>query len=112
VIKCNHNHKIIPLLLLLLLLLSCQTPLPPAPGSPVAPPPAPSAPPAELLKGGPLPFKATVAVLPLDNISKKSELEWLSEGIPESMIAKLQNVRALHMVERMRIRRVIEEQRL
>ncbi len=112
-IKFNQNHKIIPLclLLLLLLLLSCQTRLPPGPGSPAAPA-APVAPPAELLKGGPLPFKATVAVLPLDNISKKGELEWLSEGIPESMIAKLQNVRSLHMVERMRIRRVIEELKL
>ncbi len=110
----NQHHKISYLFLLLLLILSCQTPLPPGPGSPiaaVAPPPAPVFS-AELLKGGPLPFKATVAVLPLDNISKKSDLEWLSEGIPESMITKLQNIRSLHMVERMRIKRVIEEQKL
>ncbi|MEI7671336.1 MAG: FlgO family outer membrane protein [Deltaproteobacteria bacterium] len=110
----KQHIKIIYLFLLfplLLLILSCQTPLPPGPGSPVAAP-LPTAPPAELLKGGPLPFKATVAVLPLDNISKKSELEWHSEGIPESLIAKLQNVRSLHMVERMRIRRVIDEQKL
>ncbi|MEI7670911.1 MAG: tetratricopeptide repeat protein [Deltaproteobacteria bacterium] len=108
--KIFNQHIKIIYLFLLLLIMSCQTPLPPGPGSPVAPPPP--AFPAELLKGGPLPFKATVAVLPLDNISKKSDLEWLSEGIPESLIAKLQNVRALHMVERMRIKRVIEEQKL
>jgi tetratricopeptide (TPR) repeat protein len=114
VVDLQKSFKVIPRFLLLLFLLACQTPMPPAPGSPVAPsPPSPSAAlPADLLKGGPLPFKATVAVLPLDNLTKKSDLEWLSEGIPESMIAKLQNVRSLHMVERMRIRGVIEELKL
>jgi len=96
---------------LFLLLLSCQTPLTPVTGSPSTPPPFPTAPPAELLRGGPLPFKTTVALLPLENISKNKEMDWLSEGIPESMIAKLQNVRALHMVERMRIRQIMEEQK-
>ena len=47
--------------------------------------------------GGPLPFKTTVALLPLENISKNKEMDWLSEGIPESMIAKLQNLSLIHI---------------
>ncbi len=98
--------------LLLFCLLACQPPLPPVAGSPAAPPPLPTAPPAELLRGGPLPYKTTLALLPLENISKNRETDWLAEGIPESMIAKLQNVSAIHMVERMRIRQIMEEQKL
>ena len=103
--------RIIPIFLLLLLITSCETPLP-QPGVPSVSPPPVLAPPEELLRGAPLPFKTTVAVLPLENITKKADLDWLREGIPESMIAKLQNVRSLHMVERMRIRQIIEEQKL
>lgn len=60
----------------------------------------------------PLQYKYTLAVMPLENLTKSAELDWLSAGIPESLISKLQNIRSLRLVERIRISKVISEIRL
>ncbi|MFC1856592.1 tetratricopeptide repeat protein [Thermodesulfobacteriota bacterium] len=56
-----------------------------------------------------LPYKVTLAIMPMENLTKNPELDWLSAGIPESLISKLQNVRLLRMVERIRIKDVLKE---
>lgn len=57
-------------------------------------------------------YKMTMAVLPFDDLSGNKQMQTLSRVIPESMISKLQNVRGLHMVERMQIQALINEMQL
>ena len=70
------------------------------------------APPIDFAKRQPLTYKMTMAVLPFDDLSGNKEMQTLSRVIPECMISKLQNVRGLHMVERMQIQNLINELKL
>ena len=101
------------ILVLCLAFTACGTtepfvPQPPGPTAQAIPKP----PPIDFSQRTPLPYKMTIAILPLENLTKKDDLAWLSAGIPESLISKLQNIRSLRMVERMRIKNLVEELKL
>jgi tetratricopeptide (TPR) repeat protein len=53
--------------------------------------------------------KTVVAVIPFTNLMKDSSFDWLSGGIAETLIAKLSNVDALQMVERIRLKEITDE---
>lgn len=59
-----------------------------------------------------LDYRYTVAVMPFENLNKDSSLDWLSGGIPDSLICKLQNVKELRLVERAYLNKILEEQKL
>jgi TolB-like protein len=53
--------------------------------------------------------KTVVAVIPFTNLMKDASLDWLSGGIAETLIGKLSNVDALQMVERIRLKEIMDE---
>ena len=53
--------------------------------------------------------KTVVAVIPFENLMKDSSFDWLSGGIAETLIVKLSNVDALQMVERIRLKEIMDE---
>lgn len=53
-----------------------------------------------------------VAVMPFRNLSADSDLEWLSLGIAETMIADLRKSKSVQVVEREQIARALEEIKL
>jgi tetratricopeptide (TPR) repeat protein len=53
--------------------------------------------------------KTVVAVIPFTNLMKDASLDWLSGGIAETLIVKLSNVDALQMVERIRLKEIMDE---
>jgi TolB-like protein len=54
----------------------------------------------------------SVAVMPFENVNKETHLDWLSIGIPETVTNSLMSVRGLVLVERIQLRKVIDEQKL
>ncbi len=56
--------------------------------------------------------KTVVAVIPFTNLMKDSSFDWLSGGIAETLIIKLSNVDALQMVERIRLKEIMDEMKL
>lgn len=68
--------------------------------------------PIDFSKPQPLAYKMTMAVLPLEDNTGRKDMQALSKIIPENLIAKLQNVRSIHMVERMQIQKLINELKL
>ncbi|MCX5784629.1 MAG: hypothetical protein NTX59_02975 [Elusimicrobia bacterium] len=54
----------------------------------------------------------TVAVMPFENVSKDPALDWLSLGIPETVTNSLLAVKDLALVERIQVRKVMDEQKL
>lgn len=56
--------------------------------------------------------KKTVGVMPFENINRDKKIEWLSKGIAETITTDLKNVSDLIMVERLQIKRVLEEIKL
>jgi TolB-like protein len=53
--------------------------------------------------------KTVVAVIPFANLMKDSSFDWLSGGIAETLIVKLSNVDTLQMVERIRLKEIMDE---
>jgi TolB-like protein len=53
--------------------------------------------------------KTVVAVVPFENLMKDSSFDWLSGGIAETLIAKLSNVDSLQIVERIRLKEIMDE---
>ena len=53
-----------------------------------------------------------IAVMPFANLSGDRSLDWLSEGIPETLTVKLAGVGGFRLVERLRIESVLREQSL
>jgi tetratricopeptide (TPR) repeat protein len=53
--------------------------------------------------------KTIVAVIPFTNLMKDSSFDWLSGGIAETLIVKLSHVDALQMVERIRLKEIMDE---
>lgn len=51
----------------------------------------------------------TVAVMPFTNLMKNPDLDWLSEGIAETLTTKLGYVKSIRLVERLRIDKAINE---
>jgi TolB-like protein len=56
--------------------------------------------------------KYILAVIPFENITRKPDLDWLSMGISETINNDLMAVEGLVLVERLQLRKVIEEQSL
>jgi len=54
----------------------------------------------------------TVAVMPFENVGANRELDWLSMGIPETITSDLISIPGIVLVERLQLRKVIEEQKL
>lgn len=54
----------------------------------------------------------SVAVMPFENVNKDSSLDWLSMGIPETVTNSLLAVKGLVLVERLQLRKVMDEQKL
>ncbi|MBI5211300.1 MAG: hypothetical protein HY927_15105 [Elusimicrobia bacterium] len=54
----------------------------------------------------------TVAVMPFENLTKDAALDWLTMGIPETITNDLMNIAELALVERLQLRRVLDEQKL
>lgn len=53
--------------------------------------------------------KTIVAVVPFTNLMKDASFDWLSGGIAETLILKLSHVDALQMVERIRLKEIMDE---
>lgn len=53
--------------------------------------------------------KKTVAVMPFSNIMKDSSIEWLSDGIAETMTTKISQVSSFTVVERTRLDEAMKE---
>ncbi|UCD84381.1 MAG: tetratricopeptide repeat protein [Deltaproteobacteria bacterium] len=54
-------------------------------------------------------YKASVAVIPFENLSKVSEIEWIGSGIAETMTTDLKKVKDLKVIERAQLKKVMEE---
>ena len=54
----------------------------------------------------------SVAVMPFENTTNDPSLDWLSLGIPETLTNDLLAVKGIVMVERLQLRKVMEEQKL
>ncbi len=54
----------------------------------------------------------SVAVLPFENEMKDASLDWLSMGIPETITNDLLAIKGLVLVERVQLRKVMDEQKL
>ncbi|MDO8805703.1 MAG: CsgG/HfaB family protein [Elusimicrobiota bacterium] len=54
----------------------------------------------------------SVAVMPFENTAKDSSLDWLSMGIPETITNDLFAIKGLVLVERLQLRKVMDEQKL
>jgi TolB-like protein len=50
-----------------------------------------------------------IAVTPFENINKDSSLDWLSAGIPETVTNSLSSVKGIVLVERIQLRKVMDE---
>jgi len=53
-----------------------------------------------------------VGVLPFANANNDPSLDWLTQGIPETITSDLQAFRGMVLVERLQIRKVMDEQKL
>ncbi|MDY6790417.1 MAG: CsgG/HfaB family protein [Thermodesulfobacteriota bacterium] len=56
--------------------------------------------------------KYTLAVIPFENITRKPDLDWLSMGISETINNDLMAVEGLVLIERLQLRKILEEQQL
>lgn len=54
----------------------------------------------------------SVAVMPFENTAKDTSLDWLSIGIPETITNDLLTLKGIVLVERIQLRRVLNEQKL
>ena len=54
----------------------------------------------------------TIAVAPFKNIMKKPDLEWMGEGIADSITTKLNYVEGLQVIERVHLKEIINEMKL
>lgn len=54
----------------------------------------------------------SVAVLPFANANKDPSLDWLTEGIPETISNDLLALKGIVLIERLQIRKVLDEQKL
>ena len=52
---------------------------------------------------------SVIAIVPFTNLTKDTDLEWLSEGIVETMTTKLGHVKTLQIVERQRLSAALNE---
>lgn len=50
-----------------------------------------------------------IAVLPFDNISKNSEMNWMGIGFSETLMTKLANSKAITVLERNQLSKILEE---
>jgi hypothetical protein len=53
-----------------------------------------------------------IAVMPFENVTRDASLDWLSAGIPETITNSLPALKGVVLVDRVQLRRVMEEQRL
>lgn len=65
-----------------------------------------------LLSAGPIANAQRVGVMPFENVNQDSSMNWLSLGIPETIMSDLQYVNGIVLVERTQLRNVMREQSL
>lgn len=53
-----------------------------------------------------------IAICPFENLTNNHNLDWLKEGISESLINKLLNSKEIILVERNRIKNILDEHKL
>ncbi len=54
-------------------------------------------------------YKASVAVMPFENLSRVSEIEWIGSGIAETVTTDLKKAKDLRVIERAQLKKVMEE---
>ncbi len=54
-------------------------------------------------------YKASIAVIPFENLSKVSEIEWIGSGIAETVTTDLKKAKELRVIERAQLKKVMEE---
>ena len=52
---------------------------------------------------------SVIAIVPFTNLTKDTDLEWLSEGIVETLTTKLAHVKTIQIVERQRLSAALDE---
>jgi len=57
-------------------------------------------------------FAERVGVMPFENVTQDSSLDWLSMGIPETITSDLLVIKGVVLVERLQLRKVLSEQSL
>jgi len=57
-------------------------------------------------------FPGRIGVMPFENVTKDSSLDWLSMGIPETITSDLLVIKGIVLVDRLQLRKVLREQGL
>ena len=59
----------------------------------------------------PVGAQSTIAVVPFENVNGDRSLDWLSAGIPETITNSLLAVKGIVLVDRVQLRKVMDEQK-
>lgn len=62
-----------------------------------------------MLGGQAFAYKASIAVIPFENLSKVPEIEWIGSGIAETVATDLKKAKDLRVIERVQLKKVMEE---